>query len=361
MSWYGPPVLCAVLCAALVLSPAALAAAQEATASAPPARPPAAEVAGVVYPGGHGPGAGRHVVLVAGDEEYRSEEALPMLARVLAERHGFRCTVLWSLDEEGAIDPDARGNIPGLAALDTADALVLFTRFRRLPDDDMAHLVAFVEAGKPLLGIRTATHGFAYAPDDGSPFAHWSWDATAERNAAGWAGGFGKQVLGETWVAHHGAHGSESTRGIVPEAVRAHPLLRGVADVWGPTDVYAVGPLPADAVVLLEGAVLSGMSPDDLPLDDPRNAPRMPVAWARERPLPDGRTQRVVASTIGAAVDLQCEDLRRLFVNAVYWGLGLEVPERADVATVSAYEPTMFGFGAFVKGRRPADFELPAR
>src|SRR5688572_5306802 len=100
----------------------------------------------LTYAGGDGPGAGKHVVLVAGDEEYRSEEALPQLARILSVHHGFRCTVLFSIDPAtGAIDPDQRGSIPGLEALDTADLAVLFTRFRRLPDADMKHLVDYVE------------------------------------------------------------------------------------------------------------------------------------------------------------------------------------------------------------------------
>lgn len=308
---------------------------------------------GLVYEGGDGPGAGTHVVLVAGDEEYRSEEALPMLAAILAQRHGFRCTVLLPVDpEDGTIDPGQRGNIPGMAALDDADVLVLFTRFRRLPDADMKHLVDYVEAGKPLIGIRTATHAFAYEPDSASPYAHWSWDSTT------WKGGFGRQVLGETWVAHHGRHGEESTRGLVPPTARTLPIMRGVDHVWGPTDVYAIRGLPDDARVLLEGVVLGGMSPASEPVDDVRNAPRMPLAWLRERPTPDvGRTQRVVCSTIGAAVDLQDESLRRLLVNAVYWCAGLEaqIPMRADVTPVTPYEPTMFGFGKHREGVRPED------
>src|SRR5690606_30692871 len=85
----------------------------------------------LTYAGGDGPGAGKHVVLVAGDEEYRSEEALPMLARLLAVHHGFRCTVLFATDREtGAIEPKEQTHVPGLEAVDDADLLVLFLRFR---------------------------------------------------------------------------------------------------------------------------------------------------------------------------------------------------------------------------------------
>jgi len=305
----------------------------------------------VVYEGQEGPGKGKHIVLVAGDEEYRSEEALPMLGKVLAKHHGFRCTVLFSTNEEGEIDPDARGRIEGLHHLDDADLMILFTRFRRLPDEDMKHIVDYVEAGKPVFGIRTATHAFAYEGDSKSPYAHWTW------NHPEWSGGFGKQVLGETWVNHHGHHGSESTRGAVAEESREHPIVRGVVDAWGPTDVYGIRKLPEDAQVILEGVVLAGMSEDSEPTVDDRTKTNMPVTWIRERELEGGVSQRVFASTLGAATDLRSEGLRRVFVNGAYWCMGMEeaIPERSVVETVGEYDPTMFGFGGFVKGVRPAD------
>lgn len=311
----------------------------------------------VVYPGGAGPGAGKHIVLVSGDEEYRSEEALPMLAKILSVRHGFKCTVLFSQDRETAeINPDERGYIPGLEALDSADLMVIMTRFRRLPDADMKHIVDFVEAGKPLIGLRTATHAFAYEQDSESPYAHWTW------NDGSWSGGFGRQVLGETWINHHGHHGSESTRGVIPEGSHSHPILRGVSDVWGKTDVYGIKALPDDATVLLEGEILTAMTPDAVPVEDPRNAPRMPVTWTRERKLEGGGVQRIVGSTIGAAVDLESDHLRRLLINACYWGVGMgaQIPANSDARLVGDYRPTMFGFGGFVKGVFPADHALPA-
>ncbi|MCY2959415.1 MAG: hypothetical protein NTY35_04555 [Planctomycetota bacterium] len=339
--------------AVLVLGSGLARAEEQATAATPVPAP----FVPLVYQGLNGAGAGKHVVLVSGDEEYRSEEALPQLARILSSQHGFRCTVLFAIDPAtGAIDPDKRDSIPGLAALDTADLLVLFTRFRRLPDEDMRHVVAYVESGKPIIGIRTATHAFAYEPDSKSPYARWSWDSQQ------WPGGFGKQVLGETWVAHHGKHGTESTRGVVPESAKALPILRGVRDVWGPTDVYAVGALPPDAIVLLEGSILANMEPTAAAVDDARNAPRMPIAWIRERALAGGKKQRVACATIGSSQDLRSRDLRRLYVNLAYWGLGLEdqiaAEPRAEV--VGTFEPTPFGFGAFRRGMKPADFALPA-
>jgi len=319
-----------------------------------------AEFTPLTYAGGVGPGSGKHVVLVAGDEEYRSEEALPQLARILAAQHGFRCTVLFSMDPAtGVIDPDKREHIPGLAALDGADLLVLFTRFRRLPDADMKHIVDYVERGQPLIGIRTATHAFAYESDSKSPYARWSWDSTE------WPGGFGRQILGETWVSHHGKHGAESTRGVVPDVVKSHPILRGVRDVWGPTDVYGIRDLPKDATVILEGSILANMEPTSIAVDDARNSPRMPLAWIRERAQGSGpkkgTVQRIACSTIGASIDLPSRDLRRLFVNLAYWCTGLEgqIAAEPKAEIVGTFAPTMFGFGTFTRGVKPADFVLP--
>src|SRR5215475_8569372 len=87
----------------------------------------------VVYEGSDGPGKGKHVVLISGDEEYRSEEALPQLAKILATRHGFTCTVLFAIGQDGTIEPDRVDNIPGLQTLRLADLMIIATRFRNLP------------------------------------------------------------------------------------------------------------------------------------------------------------------------------------------------------------------------------------
>src|SRR5213080_4400140 len=99
----------------------------------------------ITYEGKPGPGQGKHVVFLTGDEEYRSEEGLPMLAKLLSQRHGFRCTVLFALDPDGTINPDNGGNLGGADALNAADGIVMMLRYRHWPDDQMKH---FVEAVK---------------------------------------------------------------------------------------------------------------------------------------------------------------------------------------------------------------------
>lgn len=309
----------------------------------------------VTYEGKEGPGKGKHIVFVTGDEEYRSEEGMPMLARILALRHGFKCTVLFALNPaDGTIDPNNQTNIVGLQNLKDADMMVVFTRFREPPDDQMKYIVDFVNAGKPLIAIRTATHAFDFSRNKSSPYAKWSW------NNRDYPGGFGQQIVGDTWISHHGNHGKESTRGIINKELKDHPILRGVEDIWGPTDVYGIVHLPKDSQVLVYGQVLQGMKPTDPPVEGPKNNPMMPLIWIREYKHDDGKVNRVLGTTIGAATDLQCEDLRRLLVNACYWGLHLEekIPPRNNVDYVGAYNPTSFGFNGYKKGIKPADHEL---
>jgi len=312
----------------------------------------------VTYPAKAGPGEGRHVVFLAGDEEYRSEEALPMLAKILSQRHGFKATVLFSVDPDGTINPKASKSLSSPEALDTADLVVMALRFRAWPDEDMARFNRLLLAGKPIIGLRTSTHAFNGLPK-GGPWESWNYNNQ---------GGFGKRVLGETWLTHWGRHKIEATRGVIEPSARDNPLLRGVTDLFGDTDVYEAYP-PADAAILVRGLVLKGLTPDSPPADYTKtratdkqeqgvNDPPMPVVWTRLHKNGNGATNRVLTTTMGSATDFENEGLRRLVVNGVYWGLGLDVPARADVAYVDEYDPSFYGFDGFRKGLHASDFEL---
>ena len=305
----------------------------------------------VTYHGETGPGKGKHIVLISGDEEYRSEEALPMLGQLLAKRLGYTCTVLFAINpENGEIDPNQQANIPGLQHLEEADLMVIFTRFRGLPADQMRYIDDYLMAGKPVIGLRTATHAFHFS-DKTDEYARYDFQS----DVAGWENGFGKVVLGETWIDHYGIHGSEGTRAIVNKAHAAHPILQGVSDIWGPTDVYTVGPLD-DATVLLFGQPTAGMEAD-APMNTDKKP--LPIAWTRTYQLPEGKQGKAFTTTMGASVDLQNADLRRLLANACLWATGPEdaISQETDVAVVTAYTPSMFGFDAFKRGQFPSDFK----
>ncbi len=311
------------------------------------------------FEGQAGPGMGKKIALVSGDEEYRSEEVCPMLAKILSARHGFACTVHFAIDPDtGLIHSNNQSNIPGLEQLDDADLMIIGTRFRELPDEQMKHIVDFITAGKPVIGLRTATHAFSYSRHPHSPYASWSF------NSSQWPGGFGQQVLGDTWISHHGSHGSEATRGVVNEKNKDNPILRGVGDVFGLTDVYGIRNLTPDATILLYGQVLSGMKPSDPPVKGPKNEPMMPLAWLKDFQAPAGKPGRAFCTTMGASVDFQSEGLRRLIVNACYdlTGLREQIPAKANVDFVDPFQPTMFGFKDDnywkQKKLKPADFDL---
>lgn len=315
--------------------------------------------AGVTYEGKHGPGHGKYVVLVAGDDaEYHSEEALPQLAKILAVRHGFKCTVLFSINpRDGTIDPRANRNIPGLEILRKADLLILFMRWRDLPDEQMKFFVDYIQSGRPVLAIRTGTHPFDFKTS--KTYEKYSWNSTVP----GWEGGFGRKVLGETWVAHHGQHGKQSTKAVVAPGAEGSPILRGIESgaIWVPTDTYEVRlPMLPNCRPLLLGKVLTGLNPADPPVPGKVNDPMMPVAWTNSYRSEKAKTARVFTSTMGAADDLENEALRRLLVNATYWTLGLEkkIPPKADVSIVGEYHPHSFRSGDYTHGVRPSDLAI---
>jgi type 1 glutamine amidotransferase len=306
----------------------------------------------VVYDGFDGPGRGKHIVLISGDEEYRSEEGLAQLGKILAKHHGFKCTVLFAVSPaDGTIDPLNTSNIPGLESLESADLMVIATRYRNLPDEQMRHIVEYVDAGKPIIGMRTATHAFNIPA--GRKYASYSCNNKD--------GGFGRRVLGETWINHHGHHAFESTRGLIAPGMEQNPIVRGCDDIWGPTDVYEVRlPLPGDSRPLVLGQVLTGMKPTDKAVAGAKNHPMMPIAWTKTYQGVGGRSGRVFTTTMGSANDLPSEGLRRLLVNAAYWCVGLEdaIPARANVEPVGKYVPSGFGFGKFHKGLKPSDYAM---
>jgi len=307
----------------------------------------------ITYEPGDGAGQGKHIVFVCGEWEYRCEESLPMLAKILSKRHGFKCTVLFSINpEDGTVEPSVKNNIPGMSVLESADMMVVFAMDLELPDEQMKYFARFLETGKPVFGIRCSLLSFRYNKNKNSLYAHFDF-----RNKDG---GYATSLFGESWKGHYGSHGKESTRGLRAGMNEKHPILRGVHDVWGPTDVYRITKLPPDAEVLMYGQVLTGMNPDD-----PPNLQKsiMPMVWTRRIKRDSGQVSRVVMSTIGAAQDMESEDLRRLYVNSIFWAVGLEsgIPEKADVSYVGEdWKASPFGGGKFKKGLKPEDFAVKA-
>ncbi|MFG0335477.1 MAG: hypothetical protein ACF8TS_19125, partial [Maioricimonas sp. JB049] len=202
----------------------------------------AARAEPLVYEGNAGPGKGKHIVFLAGDHEYRSEETLPALARIMAVHHGFKCTVLFTVDPEtGEIDP-AADNLPGSEALADADLAVIFLRFKNLPADQMQPIVDYLDRAGPVVGLRTATHAFRIPQD--SQFARYDYRYGGEE----YPKGFGRQVLGESWAGHYGKNHVMSTRLIVVPDAKSHPVLRGVSQPWVQAGGYWTEPEPDSTI-----------------------------------------------------------------------------------------------------------------
>ena len=299
----------------------------------------------LVYPGDDGPGKGRHVVLIAADQEYRSEQSMPMMAKVLRTHHGFDCTVLFGVNEKGEVDPTMpvypeKGReaafrphrIPGLEHLTSADLVIFFTRRLTLPDAGQEQIVKYVDSGKPFIALRTANHGFS------GPLPY-----RIDGRQVRW----GEDVLGGVFLEHHGRWHADSTRGIVVEAQKRHPILTGVSDIWGDSDVYRtykVGAgLPAGCTALVWGQPLLGRHHDDPP--NTKLEP-LPVAWIKNWQTGTGKAARVFHSTMGSGTDFQSAGLRRLVVNAVYWCLEMEdaIAATRSVDIVGDYKPLESGF-----------------
>jgi type 1 glutamine amidotransferase len=300
----------------------------------------------VVYEGQKGPGRGKHLVFLAGDHEYRSEETLPALARILAKHYGFKCTVLFSVDPKtGEIVPGS-SYMPGTDALRDADLMVIFLRFQDFPPEQMQPLVDYLDRGGPVVGLRTSTHAFKIPAD--SQFARYSYNYSGEEMK----GGFGRQILGETWAGHYGKNHAMSTRlDLAPEA-KDHPILRGVKNAHVQAGGYWTEPMP-DSEVLALAQPLDGMTADSPPAKDKLPCPG---AWVRSYTGKSGKSGRVFTTTYGASEDLLNDGFRRMMINACLWAVGLEdkIDPDSSIDFVGPYQPTTFRFGGYRKGVKPS-------
>jgi azurin/type 1 glutamine amidotransferase len=301
----------------------------------------------VTYKGEKGPGLGKKIVFIASDHEYRSEETLPALARILSKRYGFTSTVIWGLDNEGNIFPGS-SNLKGLDVLDDADLMVIFTRFSDFSDEEMQHIDDYLKRGGPVMGLRTATHAFSNGGNE--KWKHYSWDYNGPLKE--WNKGFGRRVLGETWVAHYGDNHRQASKLIIEDAQKNHPIMRGVKNILAQSGGYEAD--PDNSTVLARGQVLNGMTADAQP---DKTKELLPVAWVRTYDVGTGKKGRVFTTTHGASEDLLNEGFRRMMINASMWAVGLETAIKADnnIDFVGPYKPTTFNFDGYKVNIKPAD------
>lgn len=307
----------------------------------------------LVFEGTEGIGKRKHIVFLAGDHEYRSEESLPALARLLAKHHGFKCTVLFNIDPATGEIVAGNSNMPGMEALDSADLAVIFLRFQAFPQEQMKHLDAYLDRGGPVVGMRTATHAFKVTGSQ--PFPKYSYDFKGKDYELG----FGHQVLGQTWVGHYGTNHKQSTRITLVDDKKAHPILRGVKDVWVQAGGYVGKPI--DGEILTMAQPLNGMTAESEP---DANKPPMPSEWTRTYKSASGKTGRVFTTLYGTSEDITNDGYRRLITNGCLWAIGMEDSIKADlnIAFVGPFKPNTFNNGGYARGIKPemyAGWESP--
>ena len=168
-------------------------------------------------------------------------------------------------------------------------------------------------------------------------------------------------MLGETWVAHHGAHGKEGTRGIAAKGQEGHGILKGIeaGSIFGTTDVYTAKPA-GNSKVLVYGEATETMKPDSKAVAGKKNDPMMPVAWTKTYKTASGKSAKIFTTTMGSADDLSHEGTRRMLVNASYWALGMEekIADKSKVDFIGEYKPTPFGSKkneAWKPGKKPEE------
>ncbi len=273
-----------------------------------------------------------HIVFVTGDEEYRSEESMPMLGKILKRELGAKISIAYSMTD-GIVDPNRVDNIEGLEALQTADMMIVFTRFRALPDDQLQYITDFANTGKPMVGFRTATHAFMYEDDRSMSHMNDEWPT---------------RIFGQQWITHHGhfADGNDPlTRVSLREDKANHSVLRGVEPFDAYSWLYHVQggdwSVYGDKEFLLEGLSLRSKHQENNRLD--QYPMTNPVAWTKTF-----NGGRVFFTTLGHPYDFIDVNMRKLALNGIYWALGKEAMIPADGVNadfVDEYKPNNSGFG----------------
>lgn len=281
-----------------------------------------------------------HAVFLIGDREYRSEESMPMLARILKNRHGFDVTLCFSVSDDGVIDPNRPDYFRGIEALADADLMVVYMSWRQPTPEQLGHIMRYLRSGGAVVGFRPTVLTFEFPKDHPQARLNQEWP---------------HEVLGLRWIKHHGQ--ANSTDVTLHEDKKSHPVLRGVGPFHARSWLYYaadhvhpnVRPLMTGRAVT--GAVAGGGHFGDL----------QPVAWIhqREQAYGGGRT---FFTTLGDPEDFFQESMRRLSIQGMFWAMGIEdrIPEKGlNVDFVIDYSPNRSGFGKVYKQNlRPEDIPL---
>lgn len=291
------------------------------------------------------------VVFLTGDDEYRSEESMPMIAKILERDFGFETVVGFSLDENGHVAPAATTSMTEADELVDADLLVMFLRFRRPDPETFQYILDYLAEGKPVVAFRTSTHAFRFAHD--AKLDEWGFQNDPDKIHSLAGGEKVRELLGQGWITHHG-HFDDGLKPLTEVSVRegksTHPILKGFQPFPAYSWLYHVeGPehsLAGNPDILLDGTSLKSKKEMDnqtemFPLTNP-------IAWTKTHKGLNGKTGRVFMTTLGHPYDFRDANMRRLTLQGMLWALGKEdlIPEGGVKTDVEgSYEPNNSGFG----------------
>ncbi|MBT5926490.1 MAG: hypothetical protein HOH33_07720 [Verrucomicrobia bacterium] len=253
-----------------------------------------------------------HVVLIVGTLHYSPELTMPLFAKEL-EKFGFRTTVVMG---EGDPEKKTENVLPGIEALAVADLAIFFTRFLKLPDNEWQVIEDYLKLGKPVIGLRTASHAIRY------PKTHPRFE---------WNDGFGRRVFGSPYVVHQ----TSQTQIKVVQENNGHPIMTHVKkSEWSSPGTLYLAQLEDGCLPLVSG---SGTGKERLLKKrfgeiQVKKFETAPIAWAWENEW-GGKS---FYTSFGHPGDFAEESFNRMFINAVHWGLERPVPA-ADVK-ISTWE-----------------------
>jgi acetyl esterase/lipase len=225
------------------------------------------------------PAAPLRVCLVSGSLEYKSNESLAEFQKFLESNYRVKCTRAFLPGSE--VD-----NLPGLENLDQSDVMLLFTRRLNLSGEQLERIKNYCLAGKPIVGVRTASHAIQSWLD------------------------LDKEVLGGNYHGHYGADSGTDVK--IVERAKDHPLLAGVRPFHSAGSLYKNEGLSADNDILM-----TGTNPEATE----------PITWTRTF-----KGARIFYTSLGHPKDFEEAGFRQLLVNALFWTTGrTPQPRESDI------------------------------
>ena len=243
----------------------------------------------------------KHVTIIVGTHHYSPQRSMPELKKEL-ERLGFEVALI---NPDWNPEKDKRG-LPGLEVLEKTDLAVFFTRWLKLEGQQYDQMMGYVKAGKPVVGLRTANHGFNYPKDN----------PKSELNV-----GFGKDVLGTPYLIHL----KGSTKINITEGQENHPILTGVSGTWSSPGTLYLSDIQEGVQPILQGTGNSkrvGKVENMYGTHELQSTMTDNIAWT----WTNKHGGKTFYTSLGHEADFGNPKSMRVMVNGIHWAAGTDIP-----------------------------------